>query len=409
MNNTMFIKTVSFVGNILDSHLLSKVLDEVLEMGGDYEFLDLSVGHKHEDASRAKLCIRADDEQTLNLITEAVILSGGNLDEEEDIDTAVAPADGVFPEGFYSTTNLETCVRIKGEDIKVEGEAMDLGICVDIENKRAFSVPMTEVEKGQTFVVGAKGVKIVPLRTSDIKEGSSAFFGFMKSEVSVEKPRRNIIEEIASSLKENHKNGKKNLLVLGPAVVHSGASEYVAKLIKKGVFDILFGGNAVAAHDIENSLYGTSLGISLKDGKSNGHQNHLRAINKIRSYGSIKEAIDKGIVSTGIMHASYTSGIEVFLAGSIRDDGPLPEVCTDVVESKKMMREMLNGVGTAVMVATALHSIATGNLLPANVRTFCVDINPDAVTKLMDRGSLQSSPLVMDCESFFYELLELID
>ena len=281
------IKTVSFEGDILDSHLLSEILDDILAKGGDYEFLDLSIGHGHDDSSKARLCIRADDGETLVRITEAMVKFGGKVEDEEDVDTATAPKDGTFPEGFYSTTNLETYVRIEGEEIRVKGESMDLGISIDIPNKRAHSVPMAESLKGQVFLVGSKGVKIVPLKRSEKDKSSSESFGFMKSEVSVEKPRRMIIESIAVSLKDSHKKGEKNLLVLGPAAVHSGASDYVVKLIEKGVFDILFGGNAVAAHDIENALFGTSLGVRLKDGKAilNGNQHHLRAINRIRLSG----------------------------------------------------------------------------------------------------------------------------
>ncbi|MDT8318295.1 MAG: TIGR00300 family protein [bacterium] len=405
----MFVKTVIFEGHILDSLTLSKVLDRILEKKGRYELLDLKVGHKGGDGSSARVSILAEDQASLEAIMEEIKAQGGTFPEETNAALALSPGDGVFPDGFYSTTNLETYVRFGGEDIRVENEAMDLGIAVDSESKRAFTIPMSEAKKGQRFVVGTEGVTVVPLRREKGLDGREVF-GFMKSEVSVEKPRRKALLELADSLKETHERGEKNLLVLGPAVVHSGASESVAELIRQGVFDILFGGNAVAAHDIERELYGTSLGISLKDGAPvyNGHQHHLRAINTIRGVGGISNAIDKGLLKGGIMHAAYSRGLDIFLAGSIRDDGPLPEVCTDTQEAKKRMRQMLEGVGTAVMAATALHSIAAGNMLKASVRTYCVDINPEAVIKLMNRGSLQTTPLVMDCESFFHELSELM-
>lgn len=405
----MFVKKVLFEGHILDSLTLSKILDRILEKGGYYELLDLKVGHKPEDTSSAEICILAEDVALLNSILEELKAQGGIVPENGDVTIARAPEDGVFPDGFYSTTNLETYVRLGGEDVKVGGEAMDLGIAIEPEKKRAFTVSMDEVKKGQRFVVGTEGLTVIPLRREKDK-GGRELFGFMKSEVSVEKPRHKALEELAASLKESHERGEKNLLVLGPAVVHSGASESVAELIRRGVFDVLFGGNAVAAHDIEGQLYGTSLGISLKDGAAvyNGHQHHLRAINTIRGAGGISKAIEKGLLKAGIMHAAYSKGVDIFLAGSIRDDGPLPEVCTDTLEAKKRMRQMLGGVGTAVMVATALHSIATGNMLKGSVRTYCVDINPESVTRLMDRGSLQTTPLVMDCESFFHELSEFL-
>lgn len=405
----MFVKTVVFEGHILDSLTLSKVLDRILKKGGHYELLDLKVGHDRDDGSSARVSILAEDEASLETIMEELKAQGGTFPEEVDVTLAPSPVEGVFPDGFYSTTNLETYVRLGGEDIRVENEAMDLGIAMDVESKRAFTIPMNEAKKGQRFVVGTEGVTVVPLQRGEARGGREGF-GFMKSEVSVEKPRRKALQELAASLKECHERGEKNLLVLGPAVVHSGASESVAKLIRQGIFDVLFGGNAVATHDIERQLYGTSLGISLKDGTPvyNGHQHHLRAINAIRGAGGISNAIDKGLLKGGIMHAAYSKGMDIFLAGSIRDDGPLPEVCTDTQEAKKRMRQMLGGVGTAVMAATALHSIATGNMLKASTRTYCVDINPEAVTKLMDRGSLQTTPLVMDCESFFHELSEFL-
>ena len=405
----MFVKKVIFEGHILDSLTLSKILDSILAKGGHYELVELKVGHSPEDMSSARICVSADTMAHMEKIMEELTVQGGRVPEERDAGLSESPADGVFPDGFYATTNLETYVRVNGHDVRVEGEAMDLGIAISPDRKRAFTVGMNDVEKGQTFVVGNEGITLVPpVRASNA--GSEDAFAFMKSEVSVEKPRRKALEEMAMSLRESHKKGEKNLLVLGPAVVHSGASNMVARLIKEGVFDLIFAGNALAAHDIEKELYGTSLGISLKDGKSvhMGHQHHLRTINTIRSVGGISRAVDKGLLKGGIMHALYTSGVDYFLAGSIRDDGPLPEVCTDTMESKRRMRSMLEGVGTAVMVATALHSIATGNMLKGSVRTFCVDINPEAVTKLMDRGSLQTTPLVMDCESFFHELSELL-
>jgi len=268
---------------------------------------------------------------------------------------------------------------------------------------------MDEVVQGDLFVVGHRGTRIVPLAEPDRAKTRDGF-GFMRSEVSVEKPKGRTLRALAGALRESHGSGGKNLLVLGPAVVHTGAGEAVVRLLGKGIFDILFGGNAVATHDIEHAIYGTSLGVDLHRGQAvpGGHHHHLRAINTIRRVGGIRQAIDAGILKSGIMHAALTGGVDLFLAGSIRDDGPLPEVCTDVLEAKRQMRKRIQGVHVAVMVATALHSIATGNLLPARVKTYCVDINPETVTKLMDRGSSQAASIVMDCESFFHELESLL-
>lgn len=406
----MYTETILLEGHILDSHTLSKVLDRIIRSGAGYEIMDLDVGRRSQDPSRAKLFLQSRDRQGLDALLEFIKSQGGVVPETRDVSLAPSPEDGVFPEGFYSTSNLETHITIEGREIRVDGEAMDLGITVDSNMKEARVIPMDEVKKGQLIVTGSEGIRICPLE--DVERASERdMFGFMRSEVSVEKPRRRIIEELAKALKQSHLEGKRNLLVLGPAAVHTGAADDVVRLINMGVLDILFGGNAVAAHDIENALYSTSLGVLLNEGRAvpGGHHHHLRAINAIRAAGGIRPAIEKGLLKTGIMHAAFTSGMDVFLAGSIRDDGPLPDVCTDVLEAKRAMRERIRDVGVAVMVATALHSIATGNILPARVRTYCVDINPETVTKLMDRGSSQAAAIVMDCSSFFRELLEHLE
>ncbi len=403
----MLVKNVILEGHILDSHTLSKVLDYILAQGGSYEILDLAVGCRPEDLTRATMSVGAERRDILEKILGQIELQGGVVARQENVRLQGAPGDGVLPEDFYSTTNLETFVTVDGQELAVEGEAMDLGIVVDPESRRAWEVPMDQVRAGQLCVVGTAGIRVTPLRRGT---RPALDFGFMASEVSVEKPRRRILEELAADLRAARQSDARNLLVLGPAVVHSGAVEDLVRLLDGGMFQVLFGGNAVAAHDIEYALLGTSLGIEVKSGRSvpGGHRNHLRAINTIRRLGGIKPAIAAGVLQSGIMHAVCRNRLELVLAGSIRDDGPLPEVVTDAVAAKRAMRQAVKGVGVAVMVATALHSIATGNLLPARVKTYCVDINPATVTKLLDRGSAQTIPLVMDCEAFFHELAELV-
>ena len=404
----MFVKTILIEGHILDSLTLTKILDHIHKCGAFFELLELTVGKAPEDISSAKLFIRANKQKTMDDLLEYIKVHGGKIPNLADARLEPSPADGVLPEGFYSTTNLETFVVVGGKEIRVEGEAMDLGVAVYPEEGRAVTVPMDEAKKGELFVVGNEGIRLTPLESSGIRK--SGEFGFMLSGVSVEKPQQQVLQKLAQALKESHKRGGKTLLVLGPAVVHSGSAAFVEKLINDGTFDVLFGGNAIAAHDIEQALFGTSLGVNIKDGKviPGGNQHHLRAINTIRAAGGIKAAVEKGLLKKGIMHAAVTSNVDFFLAGSIRDDGPLPDVCTDVVQAKKLMRKKIKDVEVAVMVATALHSIATGNLLKARVKTFCIDINSETVTKLMDRGSLQTTPIVMDCASFFRQLSELM-
>jgi lysine-ketoglutarate reductase/saccharopine dehydrogenase-like protein (TIGR00300 family) len=235
-------------------------------------------------------------------------------------------------------------------------------------------------------------------------------FEFMASNVSSEKPKTAVIREIAAELAKVKRESGKILVVAGPAIVHTGAGEHLEKLIQWGYVDRLFAGNALAVHDIENALYGTSLGVYLKQGAlaDEGHENHIRAINAIRAAGGMARAVEFGVLQQGIMYQCVRHGVELVLAGSIRDDGPLPEVITDVIEAQKTMRAKLDGVQMAMMLGTMLHAIAVGNLLPAAVKTICVDINPAVVTKLTDRGSFQAIGLVTDLEPFLRELTEFL-
>jgi lysine-ketoglutarate reductase/saccharopine dehydrogenase-like protein (TIGR00300 family) len=318
-----------------------------------------------------------------------------------------ADLDGAFPEGFYSTTNYRTQVRLGGEWIDVEDQEMDCGILVDPEGASARCVPMTEVRKGDLIVVGRQGLRVFPGETS-LRQN---LFEFMASPVSSEKPKGVTVKEIAAAMRRTREAGEKILAVLGPAVVHTGSVEHICRLIRTGYLHVLFAGNALATHDIEQALYGTSLGISLDHGlpTEEGHEHHLRSINTIRRLGGIRTAVARGVLKSGIMYECVRHDIPFVLGGSIRDDGPLPEVITDVLEAQRAMRERIRGVGFALMIATALHAIATGNLLPAWVKVACVDINPATVTKLTDRGSIQTVGVVTDAEPFLRALVADLD
>ena len=311
--------------------------------------------------------------------------------------------DGAFPEGFYSSTNYRTQVRLEGEWVDVEDQEMDCGILLDPEGGAARCIPMALVKKGDRIVVGRQGLRVFPAETMP----RQSLFEFMNSSVSSEKPKGVTVREIAATMKRTKAAGEKILAVLGPAVVHTGSGEHISALIRMGYLNVLFAGNALATHDIEQALYGTSLGISLERGlpAEEGHEHHLRAINTIRRQGGIKKAVAKGVLKSGIMYECISHGIPFVLAGSIRDDGPLPEVITDVLDAQQQMRELIRGVGFALMIATALHAIATGNLLPAWVKVTCVDINPATVTKLADRGSQQTIGIVTDAEPFLRALV----
>jgi lysine-ketoglutarate reductase/saccharopine dehydrogenase-like protein (TIGR00300 family) len=387
-----FHEDVELQGHIIDSLLLPKVLDEILTHGGSYVLKDIRVGQRPTDPSYARIEVRAASAAQLLEILGSVHEHGATPVEQHDCTTVAADMDGAFPEDFYSTTNQRTQVRFKGEWIDVADQEMDCGIL--ISGKTARCLPMADVRQGNLIVVGRQGLRVragEPVNRQNL-------FEFMASPVSSEKPKGVTVREIA---------GEKILAVLGPAVVHTGSGAHICWLIRQNFLNILFAGNALATHDIEQSIYGTSLGVEMERGlpAEEGHEHHLRAINTIRRQGSIRTAVEKGVLKSGIMYECVKHSVPFVLAGSIRDDGPLPDVVTDILEAQRRMRELIHGVGFCLMVATMLHSIAVGNLLPAWVRVACVDINPATVTKLMDRGSIQTVGVVTDAEPFLRALV----
>jgi lysine-ketoglutarate reductase/saccharopine dehydrogenase-like protein (TIGR00300 family) len=315
--------------------------------------------------------------------------------------TRPAPADGVFPDDFYSTTNLDTLVRLDESWVPVRQPEMDCGLLVTADGVR--TIPVSDVRAGDAIVCGPAGVRVV-LPPAPAAHGES--FGFMSSAVSSEKPQALLVRQIAQQMRDVRASGAKILWVGGPAIVHTGAGPAMVALVEAGYVDVLFAGNALATHDIEAALFGTSLGVDLTKGSGvpHGHEHHIRAINRIRASGSIAKAVADGVLTGGVMHALVTHGKEFVLVGSVRDDGPLPDVYTDVVAGQRAMRAQLPGVGLAIMVATMLHSIATGNLLPASVPLVSVDINPATVTKLADRGSAQAIGIITDVGLFTEQL-----
>ncbi|MEW6720939.1 MAG: TIGR00300 family protein [Thermodesulfobacteriota bacterium] len=397
-------KVFELRGHIIDSLTFPKVLDEILDHGAEYETEEISIGKTRRDTSYARIRVTAPSEEILDRVLSRVRQLGAEALEERDAELAPAPMDGVFPEGFYATTNLPTRVRHEGLWREVEHLCMDSAIRVTGGGEPPRCVKMYDVRAGDLIVTGYEGVRVEPQRKDPLRRG---LFEFMSSTVSPEKSKERIVREIAREIREAKRSGKGKILwVLGPAVVHTGARESFCRIIDAGYVDAVFSGNGLAAHDIEASLYGTSLGVSLSAGKvvPRGHEHHLRAINAVRALGGIGRAVETGLVKDGIMYRLTRNGIPFVLSGSVRDDGPLPEVVTDTVEAQKRMRAIAREVSVAVMVATMLHSIAAGNMLPATVRTFCVDISTEMVTKLADRGTHQSLGLVTDAEPFLREL-----
>lgn len=397
-------EVVELSGHIIDSLLLPKVLDCVTHRGGSFRILDLTVGQQRKDASYARIQISAPSPTELDPILAVISDHGAVPIASEDCRLLPADMTGAFLDGFYSTTNRTTEVRIDGEWIPVEMQEMDCGIAVSSDRQSARCVPMVDVQQGELIVVGHVGVRVI----SEARLERESGFEFMDSAVSSEKPKRVAARRVAKWMVETRRNGGKTLIVGGPAIVHTDSVQHLSSLIQDGYIHKLFAGNALATHDIENSLYGTSLGVNLEKGEvvAAGHEHHLRSINTIRRCGGIAAAIEQGVLKSGIMHACVTNGVPFLLAGSIRDDGPLPEVITDCLDAQRQMRHEVQNVSFCLMLATMLHSVAVGNLLPASTRVVCVDINPSTVIKLSDRGSSQTIPIVTDIEPFLRALVE---
>ena len=399
----MATETIELTGHIVDSLLLAKVLDAIVEAGVAYEVDDVEIGRTNIDPSRARIALEGEQDE-LDRLIESLQLHGANRVASGELQLVVADRDGVLPAGFYSTTNLATDVRIDDEWVAVENPEMDCGLVVDA--RRVRTVPMHRVRAGDQIVVGHGGVRV----HAPSKLRGASVFEFMSSEVSSEKPKALVVQQVADRIRAAHDAGGKVLAVCGPAVVHTGGAPDVARLIDGGWIDVLFAGNGFATHDIESNVLGTSLGVLLTEGTltEGGHSNHLRVINEVRRFGSIGAAVDAGYVTDGAMATCVRKGVPFVLGGSIRDDGPLPDVYTDTAVAADAMRELIPGVVVALMLASTLHAIAVGNCLPAGVETFCVDINQAVVTKLADRGSHQAHGIVTDVGPFLGRLADVL-
>jgi lysine-ketoglutarate reductase/saccharopine dehydrogenase-like protein (TIGR00300 family) len=400
-----FVEDVQIAGHIIDSLILPKILDLIAAGGGSFRMKKITIGQARNDPSFALVEVSAPSEDRLHAILDQISDHGAVPTAQQDCRLVAADIDGAFPEGFYSSTNQRTEVRVGGAWIEVADQEMDCGVAV--ANDAARCVPMCEVVRGTQFVVGHGGVRVFPEERPGDRQG----FEFMTSGVSTEKPKGVAIRQIAHELFANRRDGGRSLLVGGPAIVHTGSDEHLCRLIRAGYIDTLFAGNALATHDIEQALFGTSLGVHLERGDiaEAGHEHHLRAINRIRRAGGIRAAVDAGVLTSGVMYECIRHDVDFLLAGSIRDDGPLPEVITDVLDAQREMRARIRGITFCLMIATTLHSIAVGNLLPAWVKVVCVDINPSTVIKLADRGSFQTVGLVTDVEPFLRALVLELD
>ena len=400
----MATETIELTGHIVDSLLLAKVLDTIVEAGVAYDLADVEIGRTNTDPSRARIELEGDQDE-LDRLIESLQLHGANRVTSGDLTLVAADRDGVLPAGFYSTTNLATDVlhrrRVGGGREPGDGLRPRRRRRAGSARSRCTGCGSATRSWSATAACGS---------TRPSKQRGASVFEFMNSEVSSEKPKALVVQQVADRIRAAHDAGGKVLAVCGPAVVHTGGAPDVARLIEGGWIDVLFAGNGFATHDIESNVLGTSLGVLLAEGTltEGGHSNHLRVINEVRRYGSIAAAVEAGYVTGGAMATCVRKGVPFVLGGSIRDDGPLPDVYTDTAAAADAMRELIPGVSVALMLASTLHAIAVGNCLPAGVETFCVDINQAVVTKLADRGSHQAHGIVTDVGPFLGQLADAL-
>ncbi len=402
-------ETVEVTGHLMDSGILSRILDDIRDYGGDYVIEQFDVGHEAHDPSSARIRVEAEDDASLQRLLMRLQTRGVNTLTDGDAALATAERDGVLPDGFYSSTNLETRVRLGGEWREVENPEMDCGLVV-VESasggSRVRTVPMSDVRAGMSIVVGATGIRVSVPTTGP----TGGAFISVDADSPTDRPQAVVVRQVADGMRRARAEGKRVLWVAGPGVVHTGAVPAMVALIGAGFVDAFFAGNAFATHDIESALYGTSLAGDLSaHGVEHGHEHQVRAVNTIRKAGSIADAVAAGVLTSGVMHALVTHRKRFVLVGSVRDDGQLPDVHTDVVEGLRAMRAEIPGVGYCLMMATQHHALATGNILPATVPLVCVDINPATVTRLADRGTNQGTGIVTDVGLFLEQLtLELV-
>jgi len=392
-------EVVELEGHLIDSYILPRIFDRIMDLGGDFEVLEFRIGKRKEETSYVKLLVKGRSRNHLNLILRELRSLGATPIEAEDVRLEEAPADMVLPDGFYATTHHPTWIRLNGKWIEVEDICMDKVIVVDPSSGRARCKGIREVRKGDLIVVGERGVRV---KLPEYPRTGAGIFEFMVSRASSERPTQTMVRKIAEEIYNVKESGGRIAVVAGPAVIHTGAAEHLAKIIRLGFVDVLLSGNALAVHDVEYALFGTSLGFKVDAGyrMPGGNRNHLIAINEIMKCGGLRKAVEKGVLKKGIFYECIVRGVPYVLAGSIRDDGPIPDVITDVIEAQKEYRKHLRDVDLVLMLASMLHSIAVGNMLPSTVKVVCVDINPSVPLKLADRGTGQSINIVSDVGVF---------
>jgi lysine-ketoglutarate reductase/saccharopine dehydrogenase-like protein (TIGR00300 family) len=397
--------TIEAAGHLIDSGLLSAIFDKVIEFKSAYEILAFDIGKTNDDASTLKMRITSPDRATLDDLLQQLTTFGAHKLRERNVLLKPAEKDRCVPDDFYSTTNHRTHVRLNGQWREVGSQRMDAVIVAS--GDLAECRKLRDVKAGDPIVCGHDGIRVTP----EFRERDRLGFAFMSNDVSSERRVEGSVARIAQMMRDVKQAGGRIAVVAGPVVVHTGGVEHFAALVRRGFVDVVLAGNALAVHDIEFALSGTSLGIDLVAGApvEQGHRNHMAAINTVNRAGGIKGAVESGVLKSGVMYELVTHGVEYVLAGSIRDDGPLPDTLMDLVEAQERYAEELSkNIHLVLMLSSMLHSIGVGNMLPSWVRVVCVDINPAVVTKLSDRGSQQTVGVVTDVGLFLHRLAEAL-
>jgi lysine-ketoglutarate reductase/saccharopine dehydrogenase-like protein (TIGR00300 family) len=396
--------TIEAAGHLIDSGLLSAIFDKVIEFKSSYEILTFDIGKTNDAASRLEMRVTAPDQATLDDLLQQLTTFGAHKLKERNALTRPAEKDTCVPDDFYSTTNHRTHVRLGGKWREVASQRMDAVIVVS--GNSAECRKLRDVKNGELVVCGHDGIRVTP----EFRERDRHGFAFMSNDVSSERRVEGSVARIAQMMRDVKQAGGRIAVVAGPVVVHTGGVEHFAALVRGGFVDVVLAGNALAVHDVEFALSGTSLGIDLVAGApvEQGHRNHMAAINTINRAGGIRGAVESGVLKSGVMYELVTHGVGYVLAGSIRDDGPLPDTVMDLVEAQERYAAALTNVQLVLMLSSMLHSIGVGNMLPSWVRVVCVDINPAVVTKLSDRGSQQTVGVVTDVGLFLHRLAEAL-
>jgi arginine dihydrolase len=397
-----FSEVVEAEGHLIDSQILNTVFDAVVKGNAAFDVLKFSIGRSNDDPSFISMRISAPSAQILSQVLEELVGLGCRLADQQDAVRKPAEGDGCVADDFYSTTNHRTYVRVSGQWVQVERQRMDAVIVVD--GDRAVCRKLRDVRAGDDIVCGVSGIRVTP----EFQERDRHGFAFMTNEISSERRVEVGVARIAAMMRDVKAAGGRIAVVAGPVLVHTGGSTHFQELIRAGYVDVLLSGNALAVHDVEQALFGTSLGVSLETGKAieGGHRHHMRAINTICKAGGLKQAVAQGVLTSGVMHECIRHGVQYILAGSIRDDGPLPDTIMDLRAAQDQYASALEEVRLVLALSTMLHGIGVGNMLPSWVRMVCVDINPAVVTKLADRGSSQTIGIVTDVGLFLHRLAQ---